>query len=147
MRNDTERSRRLARALRKRMTEAEVILWSRLRKGAQARVVFHRQHAIGPYVADFACVAARLVVEVDGATHETDDERAHDARRDAYLAREGWKVARFTNDDVYRRLSAVLDAIWWEVDARAPAPEGLPPPLRGYSLRRRREKEGGAGER
>ena len=73
---------------------------------------FRRQHPIGPYVADFACVIAKLVVEVDGGTHSTDQEQAHDRRRDAYLRRQGWRVCRVWNDDVYRNTEGVLDAIY-----------------------------------
>jgi very-short-patch-repair endonuclease len=67
------------------MTEAEVMLWSRLRLKEMHGVHFRRQHPIGPYIADFACVPAMLVVEVDGRTHATDEQHAHDVRRDAYM--------------------------------------------------------------
>jgi very-short-patch-repair endonuclease len=100
------------------MTEAEVIVWSQLRKRAQRSALFRRQAPIGHYAADFACIAARLVLEIDGATHSSDAEIAHDAKRTAYLTQEGWTVLRFTNDDVYRRLGKVMDAIWAAVDSR-----------------------------
>src|SRR5437016_2315193 len=69
------------------------------------------KHPIGPYVADFACVPARLIVEVDGETHSTVAELAHDQRRDAYLRTRGWYVFRVTNEDVYKSLDSVLDGI------------------------------------
>ncbi len=100
------------------MTDAELILWSQLNKRAQKSARFRRQHPIGPFVADFACIAARIVVELDGSTHGNDDAIAHDTRRTGYLSHAGWAVVRFTNDDVYRRLGKVLDAIWLAVDAR-----------------------------
>ena len=106
-----KRAGALAKRLRREMTDAEVILWPRLRKRVQPGALFRRQHPIGPYIADFACVAAWLVIELDGATHSADGEIAHDARRDAYMAREGWRVMRFPNDDVYRHLGSVLDAV------------------------------------
>jgi very-short-patch-repair endonuclease len=75
--------RTYAKALRRRMTRAEVILWSRLRRDAIAGRRFRRQHPIGPYIADFACLPVRLVIEVDGATHGSEDEIKKDRRRDA----------------------------------------------------------------
>ena len=102
------------------MTGAEIILWSRLRRHLYAK--FRRQHPVGPYIVDFACIAAKLVVEVDGETHGSDAERAHDDVREKYLAARGWQVLRVWNSDVYRNLHNVLDA----VDRCLP-----PPPLRG----------------
>ena len=100
-----------ARALRRKLTNAETILWSHLRHGiAGAR--FRRQHPIGPYIADFACIRARLVIEIDGATHSSDAERRHDARRKAYLHSRSWQIIRVTNDEVYRSLPAVLEFIY-----------------------------------
>ncbi len=93
------------------MTEAEVLLWSCLRNRKRWPKPFRRQHSIDPYIADFACVQARLVVEVDGATHSSDEEIAYDLRRDAYMRERGWRIVRVTNDDVYRRLDDVLDWI------------------------------------
>lgn len=111
------------------MTDAERILWSRLRRKAfDGENRFRRQHPIGPYIADFACVAAWLVVEVDGDTHGTEEEVAHDRRRDAYIRARGWRVFRVTNLDVYKNLDVVLEGIW---RALALAPSGSlcsPPP-------------------
>jgi very-short-patch-repair endonuclease len=99
-----------ARALRRKLTDAETMLWSRMRKDAYG-VRFRRQHPIGPFIADFACVRARLVVEVDGATHSTDVERDYDARRDRYMRARGWYVLRFRNDDIYDALGDVVERI------------------------------------
>jgi very-short-patch-repair endonuclease len=100
-----------ARALRRKLTKAETILWSRLRDGIGG-MRFRRQHPIGPYIADFACIRARLVVEVDGATHGSDEERRHDARREAYLRSRSWRIIRVTNDAVYHSLARVLELIY-----------------------------------
>jgi very-short-patch-repair endonuclease len=100
-----------ARVLRGRMTGAETLLWSKLRPGL-GEMRFRRQHPIAPYIADFACIRARLVVEVDGATHGSDAERRHDVRRAAFLKSRSWKVVRVTNDEVYRSLDDVLQLIW-----------------------------------
>ncbi len=115
MRNDEDRSRPLAKQLRRTMTNAEVILWSRLRRDAMRRLRFRRQHPIGPYVADFACIALKLVIEVDGETHHTASQRAHDARRRAYFADRGWRELRVENAEVYERLDEVLEAIWRQI--------------------------------
>jgi very-short-patch-repair endonuclease len=120
VRQDETQSRKLAKSLRKNLTNAETILWSRLRRHPLFK--FRRQHPIGPYVADFACVAARLVVEVDGATHSSDTELRHDATRDAFMRRNGWRVLRVWNGDIYKTLSNVLDYI----DAAV----AVPPPSR-----------------
>jgi hypothetical protein len=66
---------------------------------------------IGPYIADFACVLLKIVVEVDGVTHCSAEEQAYDARRDAYMRLRGWRILRFTNVEVYKHLGGVLDVI------------------------------------
>jgi very-short-patch-repair endonuclease len=93
------------------MPEAEVMLWSRLRLKGKHGAHFRRQHPIGPFIADFACIDAKLVVEVDGATHFTEEQFAYDRRRDAYMKQRGWNVIRVMNEDVYRDLSAVCETI------------------------------------
>jgi very-short-patch-repair endonuclease len=92
------------------MTHAEVLVWMYIRK-AFPEHHFRRQHPIGPYIADFACVAGRLVVEVDGGTHGTDEEKEHDRQRDEYLRGRGWRVIRFYNEDVFADVAGVLDEI------------------------------------
>ena len=118
MREAEKRAAPLAKALRRTLTEAELILWSQLNKRAQRSVRFRRQHPVGPYIADFACVAAKLIVEIDGSTHGSDVAISHDVRRTEYLTARGWLVIRFTNDEVYRQLGTVLDGIWTAVDVR-----------------------------
>jgi very-short-patch-repair endonuclease len=125
MRSDWKTQQR-ARDLRKRMTSAELILWSRIRPRAWPLYRFRRQHPIGPYIADFACPLSRVVVEVDGGTHSTDLERAYDRRRDAYMRARGWQVIRVSNEDVYKHLTETLDLI----GRLAP-----PPPLRSRTAR------------
>ncbi len=109
MREDETRSRGLAKALRGRLTNAEAILWARLRRYERAH--FRRQHPIGSYITDFACATARLVIEIDGATHSSELEKRHDEKRDAYLASEGWHVLRVSNVDVYENLEGVFQVI------------------------------------
>jgi very-short-patch-repair endonuclease len=103
-------------SLRRQMTNAEVILWSRLRRNALHGLRIRRQHPIGPYVADFACLSLRLVIELDGATHGSVEEIARDGVREAFLRRQGFRVLRFWNSDVYENLSGVLDSIWYAME-------------------------------
>jgi very-short-patch-repair endonuclease len=77
---------------------------------------FRRQHPFGPYVADFACLPVRLIVEIDGATHATEEEIAHDRRRNAYLRKHGFRVLRFWNSEIYENLDGVLQTIWNAVE-------------------------------
>jgi very-short-patch-repair endonuclease len=118
MRGEEIQSRGYAKRFRKALTRAETILWSRLKEGRAHGYRFRRQHPIGPYIADFASLRARLVIELDGETHSTDEERAHDARRDAFLSKRGWRVMRFWNSDVYKNLDGVVDAIYSAVRSR-----------------------------
>ncbi|MFO7900315.1 MAG: DUF559 domain-containing protein [Planctomycetota bacterium] len=98
-----------ARELRRRSTFPEILLWSRLRGGRAAGLKFRRQHVLGPYVTDFCCPAAWLVVELDGRSHDNTQEA--DAERTRYLEEKGYEVIRFTNDDVLRDVNAVVVSI------------------------------------
>jgi very-short-patch-repair endonuclease len=69
---------------------------------------FSRQVPIGPYIADFVCREQRVIVEVDGATHSTDEELAHDRRRSEFVKSEGYAVIRFQNDEVLNGMDEVL---------------------------------------
>ncbi len=70
---------------------------------------FRRQHAVGHFIADFAFLERKLIVELDGVAHDIDF--AHDERRDAWLASQGYQVIRFMNDDVTRNLEGVVETI------------------------------------
>ena len=102
---------RRARELRKLSPAAERILWARLKNRGLHGAKFVRSEPIGPYIADFACRSAKLVVEIDGATHSTDEEVAHDSRRTAFLAAGGYCVVRFANAQVFENVEAVVDEI------------------------------------
>ncbi len=94
--------------MRREMTEAEDRLWRELRGRRLDRIKFRRQVPIGPYIADFACLDARLIVELDGTQHA---ESRRDTVRDAELERRGFRVLRFWNDEVLRELTSVCDTI------------------------------------
>ncbi|HUV38742.1 MAG TPA: endonuclease domain-containing protein [Planctomycetota bacterium] len=98
-----------SRKLRREQTPAEKKLWRRLRDRQLGGFKFRRQLAIGRYVVDFCCVEAKLIVELDGDTH--DGREADDERRTHELEKERYRVRRFMNSDVHERMSAVLEAI------------------------------------
>ena len=100
----------MARRLRKKLTKAEALLWWRLRRDIEGWR-FRRQHPIGPYIADFACVEGRLAIEVDGATHHTQEEIAYDERRTRFLESRGWRVLRFWNGEVIANRVGVNETI------------------------------------
>ncbi len=98
--NITPKTREQARRLRRELTKAEAAMWNMLRDLRPYGARFRRETPIGPYIADFAWLSARLIIEVDGDSHETDHGRLHDIERDAFLHRQGFKVLRFDNDQV-----------------------------------------------
>ena len=98
-----------ARGLRRNATEAEDRLWYQLRSRRLGNFKFRRQVCIGPFIADFLCMDARLVVEVDGSRHN--DDLVYDDSRTAFLATKGYRVIRVWNNDVMQRMDGVLAAI------------------------------------
>jgi very-short-patch-repair endonuclease len=109
-----------ARALRKNSTDAERILWSELRDHRLIGAGFRPQAPIQNYIADFMCHAAKLVVELDGGQHFSDQNEQADAARSAAIEAQGFKVLRFSNHDVMTNRPGVLEAIAAAVAARAP---------------------------
>ncbi len=99
-----------AKVLRKDMPTAERKLWAFIRRKALGGFRFRRQHTIGPFIADFACVEIKVVIELDGDQHGK-DHGARDAKRDAYIEDKGWTVLRFWNNEVYENINGVLETI------------------------------------
>jgi very-short-patch-repair endonuclease len=97
-----------ARRLRKQMTDAERALWYLLRRKQVDGHRFRKQVPIGKYIVDFACLSARLIIEVDGSQHA---ESAADAERDAWLQSQNFKVLRFWNNDVLMSAEGVFEVI------------------------------------
>jgi|SRR5579863_1778351 len=109
-----------ARQLRLTMTEAERRLWSALRARRLQRYKFRRQHPLGRFIADFACIAHRLVIEADGGQHA---ESRTDIRRTAWLESHGWRVLRFWNNDILANIEGVQIAILQALETqRRPTP-------------------------
>ncbi|MCG5243057.1 endonuclease domain-containing protein [Azospirillum doebereinerae] len=113
-----------ARVMRHIPTDAERKLWSLVRRRQLNGWYFRRQHPIPPYIADFACLEARLIVEADGGQHA---DSAYDTARDGWLNTQGWRILRFWNNDVLRHPEGVARMIW-EALGPLPAP---PPPAAG----------------
>jgi very-short-patch-repair endonuclease len=99
---------RSARQLRATMTDAERRLWAALRHRRLDGYKFRRQHPLGRFILDFACIEHRLAVEADGGQHS---DNAYDKRRAAWLENQGWRVLRFWNNDILANPSGVVDVI------------------------------------
>ena len=109
-----------ARQLRRNQTDAEARLWRALRNRQLCGFKFRRQYSIPPYIADFACVEAGLIVELDGSQHQDSKER--DAIRSSHLAKMGFRTVRYWDNDVLLRTHEVLEAILQELCTPHPHP-------------------------
>jgi very-short-patch-repair endonuclease len=129
---------RNARRLRRQLTPPEALLW-KLLQGAPAGVKFRRQYAIGPYVADFYCPAAKLIIEVDGQVHNEEEQAAHDAKRDELIVSFGVRIERVSASEVMRDARAVASAIVDTCLAARPlhhSPSANGPPPHGFAAGR-----------
>jgi len=115
---------RNARDLRVNQTDAESRLWNRLRNRELGGFKFRRQVAIDPFIADFLCADAMLIVELDGGQHG--EQAAADARRTKVLESYGYRVLRFWNNDVLANTNGVLEMILLELEKGRPSPYPLP---------------------
>lgn len=111
MENADKKGHRLAKRLRNDIPPAEDRLWQELRRKQVHGFHFRRQHPIGPYVVDFACVKQRLAIEADGYGHSEPHEIARDKTRTEYIQGLGWRVTRFRNEDIYEDIDGVVEAI------------------------------------
>lgn len=121
--------RQKARSLRNHATKAESLLWHELRELKAAGLKFRRQSPIGPYIVDFLCPSKRLVVEVDGDTHETEAGRHHDANRDQYLQSLGYSIMRIDEPDVINNAWHVAQVVKDKAETLVGNPTR---PLRGH---------------
>jgi len=109
MKNQSSAKIDFARTLRHQPTKGEHRIWLHIRNRRCGGLKFRRQHAIGPNIVDFACIETKLIVELDGPSHE--GRLDYDARRTSYLERLGFRVLRFAAEDVAENLSGTLDTI------------------------------------
>lgn len=108
---------RKARELRSNPTEAERALWKHLRYRQIGGHKFRRQHPIGPYIVDFACVEKHLIIELDGGHHAQPDEAEYDNARTEWLQSQGFQVLRFWNNQVLAETEAVKTVILNKLEA------------------------------
>jgi very-short-patch-repair endonuclease len=106
-----ERQRGRAKQLRQAMTPAETLLWRYLKAGRVDGLGFRRQTPIRNYIVDFLCHSAKLVVELDGASHDFEERMNADENRDAFFVSEGFQILRFTNNEVMSNLEGVVETI------------------------------------
>lgn len=121
---DRERARVRARSLRKLPTDAEALLWFHLRDRRMANHKFRRQRPIGPYFADFACIEAKLIIELDGGQHV--EAAVYDADRTRFMEEQGFRVLRFWNNEVLMQTDAVKGRILQVLLGDSPHPSPLP---------------------
>ncbi|MDL2213346.1 endonuclease domain-containing protein [Bacteroides sp. OttesenSCG-928-D19] len=101
-----------ANQLRANMTKAEACLWKyALRAGMMNGYKFRRQRPIGWYIADFLCLELLLVIEVDGVTHLFEETQRKDMKKEAYLIGQGYRVLRFTDEEVLKKMTVVKQQI------------------------------------
>jgi very-short-patch-repair endonuclease len=111
-----------SRVLRRNMTDAERIVWCGVRAHRLNGASFRRQAPIGPFIVDFVCHDARVIVAIDGGQHFEDAHEKRDARRDAFLVGKGYRVLRFSNHDVMTNRRGVLEAIAEAMLGASPSP-------------------------
>lgn len=133
-----ERVRVRARSLRKDPTDAESLLWYHLRDRRLGNHKFRRQHPIGPYFADFACLEAKLIVELDGGQHV--DAATYDESRTRFIETQGYRVLRFWNNEVLTQTDAVRERILQALQEANPHPSPLPQAGEGARQDTRTEK-------
>ena len=95
--------------MRRDLTNAEKLFWWEVKDRRLDGYKFRRQHPVGPYIADFACIEVKLVVEIDGGQHA--DAKHYDQKRDTYLQSRGFRVLRFWNADVLTNMEGVIDTV------------------------------------
>ncbi len=108
-----------ARVLRSQASSAEERLWYELPARRLNGMKFVRQCPIGPYFADFVCREEKIVVEVDGGTHSTDEEIARDTRRTTYIEEQGFRIYRAHNQEIYDNIDGVLDTLLAFIEGKA----------------------------
>lgn len=109
----------IAKNLRKNQTEAEKLLWSRLRAKQMEGRKFRRQEPLGSYIVDFICYEEKLIIELDGGQHMEPEYAAKDKARDRWLQAQGYRVIRFWNGDIFKNLPGVLETIKNRVTTQA----------------------------
>jgi very-short-patch-repair endonuclease len=98
----------LAKRLRGRMTQAEILLWDKLKNKQFKGYKFRRQHPIHHFIVDFYCHELKLIIEIDGKYHDSEEQKSKDINRSELLAFQGLREIRFTNEEIINTLDFVL---------------------------------------
>ncbi len=106
-----------AKELRENMTEAEKILWEKLRDNRFEDYKFRRQHPIHIYIVDFYCHELKLVIEIDGGYHTTEQQKVRDTERSEILVFQDLKIIRFTNEEVLNNMESVLEILKQQINS------------------------------
>lgn len=114
------------------MTDAEKLLWRHFRGRQLAGFKFRRQHPLGPYILDFVCLEAGLIIEVDGGQHG--QQEARDQWRTTWLEQQGFRVLRLWNHEVLNDVGSAMEAIWMALQSSPQPPHPDLPPPRGKGL-------------
>ena len=115
-----KRLKKYSRELRTNMTDAERLLWSRIRRKQLKDCQFYRQKIIGNYIVDFYCPKSNLIIALDRGQHYSDEGMRKDKIRDNYLENLGLTVLRFSDRDVLKNLQGVLEAVWENLNPPGP---------------------------
>jgi very-short-patch-repair endonuclease len=126
----SKQQRSRAKLLRNTMTRAETLLWRYVKAGRIDGLAFRRQVPMQKYIADLVCHSRRLVVELDGESHDFESTIQRDAERDAWFVSQGYTLIRFTNEQVLTNLEGVVEAIRIEASKHV-TPLPVPPPQGG----------------
>ncbi len=111
----------LGRRLRDNLTDAEKLLWRKIRKKQIGNLQFYRQRPIGSYIADFYCDKAKLIIEIDGGQHYEKENILKDRTRDEYFRKIGLRVVRFTNLDILKNIDNVVESVYQKIKNPPPA--------------------------
>ncbi len=104
--------KKFARELRKNMTDAERLLWMKLRRKQLKGLQFYTQKPIGNFIVDFYCPKVKLIIELDGGQHYTEEGIEKDKARDNDLQKQGFRVLRFSDREIFKQLDGVLEKIY-----------------------------------
>jgi len=97
------------------MTDAERLLWSKLRRKQLKGLQIYRQRIIGNYIVDFYCPKANLIIEIDGGQHYSVEGIKEEKIRDDYMRNQGFKVLRFSDKEVFENLNGVIEKIYEDI--------------------------------
>lgn len=104
--------KKFAQNLRRTSTETEVVFWSRIRRKQVLGFQFYRQKPVGPYIVDFYCPRAKLIIEIDGSQHFEEKNEQKDKERDTYLQALGFTVLRFNNTEVCQNVDSAVEMVF-----------------------------------